>query len=58
MMVPIYLQSRGRLIRLGKASVGGASSLELDVPLPSMPEKVLINPYHDVLARNVSIRRQ
>lgn len=58
MMVPIYLQNRGRLIRLGRASVGGASSLELDVPLPSMPEKVLINPYHDVLARNVSIRRQ
>ena len=32
--------------------------MELDVSLPSMPEKVLINPYHDVLARNVSIRRQ
>ena len=58
MMVPIYVQSRGRLIRLGTASVWGASSMELDVPLPLMPEEVVINPYHDVLARNVSIRRQ
>ena len=58
MIMPIYLQTRNKLIRLGAASLYGSSSMELDVPLPRMPEKVVINPYHDVLARKVTVRRQ
>ena len=58
MMMPIYLQAQGKFMRLGTASLFGTASSAFDVNLPWMPEQVVINPYHDVLAREVTIQRQ
>ena len=58
MMMPIYLRVQGKLARLGAASLFGTASSPFDVTLPWMPEQVVINAYHDVLAREISIQRQ
>ena len=58
MMMPIYLQAQGKFMRLGTASLFGTASSAFDVNLPWMPEQVVINPYHDVLAREVTTQRQ
>lgn len=51
MLVPIYLDLDGNIVRLGQANVTGNSSTpEFKVRLPQKPRRVLINANHDVLA--------
>jgi aminopeptidase N len=51
MLVPIYLDLDGKIVRLGQANVtGNTSTPEFKVRLPQKPRRVLINAHHDVLA--------
>ncbi|HXG67612.1 MAG TPA: carboxypeptidase regulatory-like domain-containing protein [Blastocatellia bacterium] len=58
MLVPIYLDFDGKVVRLGQVTINGNStSQEIKVRLPQKPKRVLINAYHDVLAvESVSIQ--
>lgn len=59
MPVPIYVQSRGKSIRIGSSKLyGNVSSPEFDVTLPWMPEEVTVNAFQDVLAENTAVRRR
>jgi hypothetical protein len=51
MIVPIYLDFDGKIMRLGSASVtGNTTTKEFQVKLPQKPKRVLINYHHDILA--------
>jgi hypothetical protein len=51
MMVPIYLDFDGKIVRLGSANIlGNSTTQEIQVRLPQKPKRVLINYHHDVLA--------
>jgi hypothetical protein len=51
MIVPIYLDFGGKIMRLGSASMmGNTTTQELQVKLPEKPRRVMINYHHDVLA--------
>jgi hypothetical protein len=51
MLVPIYLDFDGKVMRLGQANlVGNNTTPEFQVKLPQRPRRVLINYHHDVLA--------
>lgn len=51
MLVPLYLDLDGNIVRLGQANVtGNTSTPEFKVRLPRKPRRVLINANHDVLA--------
>jgi hypothetical protein len=51
MLVPVYLDFDGKLMRLGEVGVMGSStSQEFKVMLPKKPRRVLINANYDVLA--------
>lgn len=51
MLVPLYVDFDGKLIRLGEATVNGNSKTqEFKVKLPQKPKRVVINPYYNVLA--------
>jgi hypothetical protein len=54
-VVPIYLDMGGdNIARLGQVRLTGLTPLKVDVtlPLPSAPRKVVINALHDVLVRD------
>jgi aminopeptidase N len=51
MVVPVYLDFDGKIVRLGEASImGNSSTPEFKVRLPQRPKRVMINHYNDVLA--------
>ncbi|HXG91134.1 MAG TPA: carboxypeptidase regulatory-like domain-containing protein [Blastocatellia bacterium] len=50
MLVPVYLDFDGKLVRLGLVNIYGNSTEEFQVKLPQKPKRVLVNAYHDVLA--------
>lgn len=51
MLVPVYLDFDGKMMRLGEATVNGNSTTpEFKVMLPQKPKRVVINAFHDVLA--------
>ncbi len=51
MLVPIYLDFDGNLLRLGAANIMGSTTMpELKIVLPQKPKRVLINAHYDVLA--------
>lgn len=51
MLVPIYLDFDGKLMRLGEINVtGNTTTPEFQVKLPQKPKRVLINAFHDILA--------
>jgi hypothetical protein len=51
MLVPVYLDFDGKIMRLGEATViGNSTTPEFKVMLPQKPKRVLINAFHDVLA--------
>ena len=57
MIVPVYVQVKNRLIRIGSSSiVANDTTPQFDATLPFMPDAVLINAKHDVLAENVTIQ--
>jgi hypothetical protein len=50
MVVPVYLDVDGQIIRLGQIAMrGNSTNSELQVLLPKKPKRVLINYWHDVL---------
>lgn len=53
-VVPIYLDMGGDIARLGQVRLTGLTPTKIDVtvPLPHAPKKVVINALHDVLARD------
>jgi aminopeptidase N len=54
MLVPIYLDFNGKIMRLGDIAVqGNSSTQEFKVRLPERPKRVLINANHDILASDV-----
>ena len=56
MPVSLYLEFDNGIVRLGQATMTGSSTLpELEVILPRMPKRVMVNAMHDVLAvENIS----
>lgn len=59
MLVPIYLDVDGTMVRLGLASVeGNSTTQEFKVKLSGKPKRVLINAWHDVLAyESISVQK-
>jgi hypothetical protein len=53
MLVPVYLDVDGKIIRLGSAAVTGNKRVDFNIKLSQRPKRVLINAYHDVLANEV-----
>lgn len=54
MIVPIYLDFDGNVMRLGEAQVTGSTSTPpFEVMLPKQPKRVLLNARHDILANEV-----
>lgn len=49
MLVPIYFENQGRMIRLGRLLMVGSESKPFDVKLGFKPTKVALNAFHDVL---------
>ena len=50
MLVPIYLDFDGQIVRLGTARmVGNTTANDIQVTLPKKPKRVMINYWHDVL---------
>lgn len=50
MLVPVFLDFDGKLVRLGLVTINGNSTKDFQVRLPQKPKRVVINAYHDVLA--------
>lgn len=51
MLVPLYLDFDGKIMRLGEVNIGGnMTTPEFKIVLPQKPKRVLINYYYDVLA--------
>jgi hypothetical protein len=51
MLVPVYVDFDGQVIRLGTMGVAGSSTTpEFQVMLPRRPARVLINAFQDILA--------
>jgi len=54
MVVPIYLDFDGKIVRLGQLNVFGAKPSDFEVMLPKKPKRVLLNYQYDVLAAESS----
>ncbi|MEW6207413.1 MAG: carboxypeptidase regulatory-like domain-containing protein [Acidobacteriota bacterium] len=59
MLVPVYLDIDGKMVRLGQINItGNSTTQELKVRIPVKPKRVLINAWHDVLAHeSVSVQK-
>ena len=58
MIVPVYIQMKNKLVQIGTSSIlGNDTTPEFGLTLPFMPDAVLINAKHDVLAEKVTIQR-
>lgn len=55
MRIPIYVDLGGGPIKAANIRVVGGRPAEIKIELPSRPKKVLLNYYHDVLAKDVSV---
>ncbi len=51
MLVPVFADFGNGMIRIGQVAVGGTSTRNADVVLPTQPKKVALNAYKDVLER-------
>jgi peptidase M1-like protein/carboxypeptidase family protein len=51
MLVPVFADFGNGMIRIGQVAVGGNSTRNTDVVLPSQPKKVALNAYKDILER-------
>ena len=57
MLVPVYVKTKNRLIRLGASGIAGNTTSEFEVMLPLMPDEVVLNAKYDVLAEKVTTQR-
>jgi hypothetical protein len=54
MLVPVYLDFNGKVMRLGEVIANGNTTTpEFKVRLPEKPRRVFINANHDILASDV-----
>jgi hypothetical protein len=51
MLVPVFVDFGKGWRRIGQVSMVGNNSRSIDVPLPSQPKKVALNPYKEILER-------
>lgn len=52
MLVPVFADfGKGGMVRIGQLGMKGNSTRSVDVPLPTAPKKVALNPYRDILER-------
>ncbi|MGA8152281.1 MAG: hypothetical protein WB952_15115 [Terriglobales bacterium] len=51
MLVPVFADFGNGMVRLGQLGIGGNSTRDLDLLLPSQPKKVVLNAYKDILER-------
>jgi hypothetical protein len=50
MLVPVYLDFDGKLVRLGEANIiGNSTTPEFKIKLPQRPKRVVLNAFHDIL---------
>jgi len=49
MLVPIYIETQGRMVRLGRQLLVGSQSKPFDVKLGFKPTSVVLNAQHDIL---------
>lgn len=55
--VPIYFEIDGHTVRAGYVTLkGNMTSSEVKLALPKKPKKVMIAPYHDILASEITIK--
>jgi hypothetical protein len=51
MLIPVFADFGNGMVRLGQIPIGGNSTRNFDVLLPSPPKKVALNAYKDILER-------
>ena len=51
MLVPVFADFGNGMVRLGQVGIGGNSTRNLDIVLPSQPKKVALNAYKEILER-------
>jgi len=51
MLVPVFADLGGGMVRLGQIAIGGNNTRSVDILVPSQPKKVALNAYKDVLER-------
>jgi hypothetical protein len=51
MLVPVFADFGKGMIRLGQIPIGGNTTRNVDVLLPSRPKKVALNAYKEILER-------
>jgi len=51
MLVPVFADFGNGMVRIGQVGVGGNSTHNAEVVLPSQPKKVALNAYKDILER-------
>ena len=55
----MYTRHQGKLVRLGSAKMAGVNApLDFEIMLPWMPDELVLNAFHDVLARDVTVKRR
>jgi hypothetical protein len=50
MRMPLYATVGKRTMRLGLITIKGSTTVPLQIPLSSRPDRISIDEYHDVLA--------
>jgi hypothetical protein len=51
MLVPVFADFGNGMVRIGQYGVGGNSTRNVDVLLPSRPKKVALNAYKEIMER-------
>ncbi|HEU4390836.1 MAG TPA: carboxypeptidase regulatory-like domain-containing protein [Blastocatellia bacterium] len=58
MLVPVYLDFDGNVMRLGGASLSGNSTTSFKVRLPQKPRRIILCSNRDILADEISVTQQ
>jgi hypothetical protein len=51
MLVPVFADFGHGMVRLGQFGIGGNTTRNIDILLPSQPKKVALNAYKEILER-------
>jgi hypothetical protein len=51
MLVPVFGEFDGKLIRVAQLPISGANTRTFDLDLPKAPKKVVYNAFHEILER-------
>jgi hypothetical protein len=58
MLVPIYVDINGRIMRLGEMAITGSATRDFEVKLPQKPKRVMINANNDILTLDPPARQK